>query len=283
MLAMDVVDTLRHREQLVAKELAEGVREEDLYARLRQVYAAQGIDVPERILREGVAALRENRFVYTPKGSPGARRWAHLWVQRGRWGALLLAVVVVVAASLFVYDSNVRAPRRTLSADLQATRAQVVAVSEVDAASAQAAVLYQQGVTAMERGDYAEARLNLNSLESLLAQLRSAYTLRIVAEPDSGVWRIPDVNIGARNYYIIVEAIDQNGRRVSVPVLDEEIGEVETVTSWGLRVDEQTFNAVRDDKLDDGIIQNNVFGHKRSGVLEPDYLFPTTGAALTSW
>src|SRR5690606_4842766 len=92
MLAMDVVDTLRHREQLVAKELAEGVREEDLYARLRQVYAAQGIDVPERILREGVAALRENRFVYKPKGSPAARRWAMLYVHRRRWGALLLVL-----------------------------------------------------------------------------------------------------------------------------------------------------------------------------------------------
>lgn len=280
---MDVVDTLRHREQLVAKELAEGTREEDLYARLRQVYAAQGIDVPERILREGVTALRENRFVYTPKGSPAARRWATLYVQRRRWGVLLLILVALITAGIFAYDANVRAPRRVLLADLQSTRAQVVAVAEVDAASVQVAVLYQQGVAAFERGDIGEARVNLASLEELLTRLRSAYTLQIVAEPDSGVWRVPDVNTGVRNYYLIVEAIDPNGRRLSVPVLNEETGVSETVTSWGLRVDEATFNAVRDDKLDDGIIQNNVFGHKRAGFLEPDFLFPTTGAAITSW
>lgn len=283
MLAMDVVDTLRHREQLVEKELASAEREEDMYARLRQVYAAQGIDVPERILREGVVALRENRFVYTPKGAPGARRWAMLYVQRRRWGVLLLILAVLLTAGFYTYDANVRAPRRALLSDLQTTRAQVVAVSEVDAASSQAARLYQQGVTAFERGDFGEARVNLQSLESLLTQLRASYTLRIVAGPDSGVWRIPDINTGARNYYLIVEAIDANGRQLSVPILNEETGTTHTVRTWGLRVPEETFLSVRDDKEDDGIIQNNVFGHKRAGYLEPDYIFPTTGAAITSW
>ncbi len=283
MLAMDVVDTLRHREQLVAKELASAEREEDMYARLRQVYAAQGIDVPERILREGVVALRENRFVYTPKGSPGARRWAMLYVQRRRWATLFLVLAVLLGAGAFAYDANVRAPRRALLSDLQTTRAQVVAVAEVDAASSQAARLYQQGVTAFERGDFGEARVNLQSLETLLTQLRSSYTLRIVAGPESGVWRIPDINTGARNYYLIVEAIDANGRQVGVPILNEETGSTQTVRTWGLRVPEETFFGVAGDKEDDGIIQNNTFGHKRAGYLEPDYLFPTTGAAITSW
>src|SRR5690606_13396328 len=58
MLAMDVVDTLRHREHLIARELAAGARDEDMVARLRQVYAAQGIDVPDHILKQGVEALR---------------------------------------------------------------------------------------------------------------------------------------------------------------------------------------------------------------------------------
>src|SRR5690606_15247705 len=132
---------LRHREQLVAKELASGARDEDMYERLRQVYAAQGITVPERILREGVDALRENRFVYVPKGSRSARRWALFYVNRRRWAGLALLVVVLVAAGLFAYDAGVRAPRRALVADLQSTRTQIVAVSDDPAATAQAATL----------------------------------------------------------------------------------------------------------------------------------------------
>ena len=283
MLAMDVVDTLRHREQLVARELASGERDEEMYERLRQVYAAQGIEVPERILREGVDALRENRFVYTPKGSKGARRWAMVWVNRRRWAGLALLVVVLIAAGIFAYDAGVRAPRRALVNDLQTTRSQIVAVSDDPAATAQAAELYQQAQVAIGRGDYGEARTELESMEAVLAQLQRAYTLRIVTNPETGVWRVPDVNVGARNYYLIVEAVDPAGRRLTLPVRSEEDGQVRNVTSWGLRVDEETFFSVADDKSDDGIIQNATFGTKRVGQLEPEYHFPTTGGAITTW
>jgi hypothetical protein len=55
------------------------------------------------------------------------------------------------------------------------------------------------------------------------------------------------------------------------------------VQKWGLRVDHATFEAVRRDKQDDGIIQNNRFGVKKRGSLKPEYLMPTTGGAITRW
>ncbi|HEX7000217.1 MAG TPA: DUF6384 family protein [Trueperaceae bacterium] len=283
MLAMDVVDTLRHREHLIAKELAAGARDEDMVERLREIYAAQGIDVPDRILSEGVEALKENRFVYTPKGSPGARRWAHIWVRRGRYGAMVLGLVLLVTVALFGYDAAVRAPRRALVNDLGETRAAVLALSEVPDASARANDLYRQAQLALDRGDTGAAGTALDELERLLSQLEVAYTLRIVTDPVTGVWRVPDLNTGARNYYVIVEAIGSGGRRVGVPVESEETGVVQTVDTWGLRVDEDTFERVRQDKLDDGIIQDDTFGVKRAGFLEPDYEFPTTGDAITEW
>lgn len=66
MIAMDVVDTLRHREDLVRRELNEEGREGDLIARLRKIYRDQGIEVPDQILADGVKALKDSRFVYTP-------------------------------------------------------------------------------------------------------------------------------------------------------------------------------------------------------------------------
>jgi uncharacterized protein DUF6384 len=50
-----------------------------------------------------------------------------------------------------------------------------------------------------------------------------------------------------------------------------------------MRVDPTTFDAVRRDKLDDGIIENNRFGVKQRGYLKPQYLMPTTGGAITRW
>ncbi len=69
MLAMDVVDTLRHREDLVARELNDAGKQDDLIERLRALYRAQGIDVPDHILREGVKGLKDSRFVLHPAGA----------------------------------------------------------------------------------------------------------------------------------------------------------------------------------------------------------------------
>ena len=42
MLAMDVVDTLRHRQDLVVRELDEATREKQLIEKLRDIYHQQG-------------------------------------------------------------------------------------------------------------------------------------------------------------------------------------------------------------------------------------------------
>ena len=87
MLAMDVVDTLRHREILVERELNEEAREQQLIDRLRALYKSQGIEVPDSIIAEGVKALKEDRFVYTPPGPSFARTLATFWVRRATYGS----------------------------------------------------------------------------------------------------------------------------------------------------------------------------------------------------
>ena len=70
---------------------------------------------------------------------------------------------------------------------------------------------------------------------------------------------------------------------MTCPATNEETGTIETVSRWGVRVDESTFQTIAADKQDDGIIQNNVFGRKKQGYLEPEYLMPTPGGFITSW
>jgi hypothetical protein len=105
MLAMDVVDTLRHRERLIERELNEDVREEQLIERLRALYKSQGIDVPDRIIAEGVKALKEARFVYTPPPAGWRRTLAELWVKRTTYlkRSAVVAGAVVVLAALYQY------------------------------------------------------------------------------------------------------------------------------------------------------------------------------------
>ncbi len=46
---------------------------------------------------------------------------------------------------------------------------------------------------------------------------------------------------------------------------------------------EATFDRVRADKQDDGIIQNNRVGVKRRGDLQPEYEMPVQGGAILEW
>ncbi len=285
MLAMDVVDTLRHRQLLVEQELGSEERDRALLDRLRQLYAAQGIDVPDRVLAEGVAALREDRFAYRPPPPGLGTSLARLYVRRARIGAALAIVLLLVGIVWGVQQATVVAPRQALVRDLQAVHARARQVAEVDEARLRADALFAAGRSALAADEIGAARTALRDLESLEARLEQRYALLIATGPNSvsGVWRVPDANVAARNYYLIVEAVDEGGRPVRVEVRNEETGRVESVSEFGLRVPQEEFERVAADKRADGIIQDRLVGEKVRGELEPRYLIPTTGGAITRW
>lgn len=289
MLAMDVVDTLRHRQLLVERELNTEAREQTLIKRLREIYAAQGIDVPDHVLAEGVAALDEERFVYTPP-EPGWRvTLAHLYITRGTWGKALLAILAMIIAVAIVYTTMISGPQQrrlaALPGELATQRQAIIELTEVPEARERAQQYLVQGQAALREEDADAAGKAVVSLKELRAQLEHEYTVRIVSRPgeSSGVWRMPDVNTDARNYYIIVEAVTADGSTLTLPVRNEEDGKIYKVNKWALRVSEQLYEQIAADKSDDGIIQQRDFGVKRRGQLTPDYAMPTTGAALTAW
>src|SRR5882724_9180653 len=109
MIAMDVVDTLRHREDLVRRELNDEGRESELIARLRQIYRDQGIEVPDHVLAEGVKALKDSRFVYTPRPAGWKRTLLTLWAKRDTHGKRLgaaLAVLIAIFGGYYVLVSR---------------------------------------------------------------------------------------------------------------------------------------------------------------------------------
>jgi len=82
MLAMDVIDTLRHQEDAAQRVIDQDKRDEQLKARLRSIYADQGIPVPDYILQQGIETLRQDQFVYRPTPFGLSRLLALLWVKR---------------------------------------------------------------------------------------------------------------------------------------------------------------------------------------------------------
>jgi hypothetical protein len=360
MLAMDVVDTLRHDIRIAERELGDDTRRTTLKTRLKEIYASQGIVVPDSIIEEGVKALEEDRFVY--KGNRGGFQaaLARVYVERGRWFRRTAFFLAFLAAAVAAWYVGIERPRlaqieaakvavedsRTRIDELRvaiATGTQdplileqadryidegLTALKAGDVNAARAAADKLQGVldglreistvlparldrvraaigsetkeaavlaevdkqieiarTALAKGDAVTARTTADTLERLLAGLRQAYTLRIVqgGNRQSGVWRIPDLNPDARNYYLIVEAIGPDGKPMSLPITNEETKKTAVVNAWGVRVPERIFNQVRADKSDNGIVDDDIVGEKKRGETSPQWRVPVIGGAITEW
>lgn len=359
MLAMDIVDTLRHDMRIAERELGDDARRAALKTRLRELYSSQGIEVPDSILEDGVRALEQDRFTYRSKATGLSAAVARIYVARGLWakrvGVLLLIGLVMWGAWYFgmerprlqreaavqaelargtadlealAQDISARsaAPELRQRADLlvaagrkaaaagdrdgvlvalqglEAVKAEaaelaalparldkalaaIKAETQDEATLAQLASLDARGRQAIDAFDAAAANETADEMDRLLATLRQVYDIRIVQEADSpsGVWRIPDVNANARNYYLIVEAVTPDGKTVAIPVLNEETKKTSTVSRWGIRVDEPLFDAVRRDKGDDGIIQNDTVAQKKRGAPGPQWMIPAPAGAITEW
>lgn len=297
MLAMDVVDTLRHNQNLVARELDGEAREAQLIDKLRELYHQQGIEVSDAILKEGVAALSESRFVYTPPKPSLGVTLAHLYVGRKRWLPAAFALFLMLAIGFGGYFL-VWAPYRAaqleqirielaeeLPAQMDALYQTIFEETKVTQAADDAAEIRDRGKRAAAEGARGAAEQAIADLTAIRDTLRREYQLRVVSRDGvkSGFWTFPEINTEATNYYVVVEAIDSSGAALSLPILNEENNQTETVNIWGIRVPESVYRAVEADKRDDGIIQRNIVGVKEFGYLDTNYLIQVLGGAVTRW
>ena len=296
MLAMDVVDTLRHQQTVATRELDEDGRKADLVERLRKLYAGQGIQVSDRIIEDGVKALDESRFTYKPTPPSLGRTLATLWVMRRTWGLAIAGVVLasgiaIGGYSYFVVGGARRAAEAAhveITTTLPAQIAKLARTARDEAtapdATARAAALETAGKAAVARADTPAAKATIADLDKLIVALRETYQVRIVTRPNvkSGVWRLPPGR-QSRNHYLIVEAIGPDGRALERSVTSEETQVTKTVTLWGQRVPQATFDRVAADKRDDGIIENAGLGEKRRGELAVKWNMPVDTGTITEW
>jgi hypothetical protein len=296
MIAMDVVDTLRHRDRLVERELNEDVRDEQLIERLRGLYNSQGIDVPDSVIAQGVKALKDSRFVYTPSAPSFKRTLATWWVKRGtygKWAAVGVTAVVVIAG---LYHFSIVRPREraaetarielveTLPRQLTAVHNAVTAEARVEATRQQADAILAQGRAALDRGNAADARAAIADLDRVAASLRREYVLRIAGRPQdqTGFFR-EHPSFQGRAYFVVVDAVDPAGKPVELPIRNDETNKTETVSRFAVRVPMETFDAVRNDKARNGIVQNTRMAEKRRGFTEPEFAMPVLLGRITHW
>src|SRR5512134_2452017 len=187
MLAMDVVDTLRHKELVLARELSAEDRDAQMLQQLREIYTSQGIDVTDEVLAQGVAALREERFLFPQPEPSFSRTLALAYVTRGRWGKGVAAAVVVIAAGALAYQLFVRGPELRQATEVPAELAQayqaVDALTDDPVAMEAARAQLAAGEAAVAQRDFDAARAATQELETLNVRLNLQYEIRVVSRP----------------------------------------------------------------------------------------------------
>jgi hypothetical protein len=218
MMAMDVVDTLRHRTRVVDMELNEDAREEQLIARLKEIYGAQGIEVPDRILKDGVKALAEQRFAYQPPADTFSVKLAKVYVSRRKWlpqtltglGAL---AAIVVGFQLFVFGP-MNAEWQRMPTEISQALAEGQKLAVDPSVDMQLASIAAEGQRAIANGDRGAARTQLTTLKDMTDQLAQEYDVRIVSRPgeDTGFFRKRQDVPNGMSYYLVVEPVAPGGR-----------------------------------------------------------------------
>lgn len=171
--------------------------------------------------------------------------------------------------------------------ELRKFYASIRAVAKEDIAFQRVDALEKETAKYEETGDVQGLRQASDSLRELDEILRQEYTLEI----QGGKWRYPKdrgPNVeSARNYYLLVQAKDKSGRVITKRITNEETSITETITIWGERVPQAVYERVRDDKADNEIIDNRVFGAKRRGYVTEQITFDGVNSSrrgqITRW
>jgi hypothetical protein len=288
LLAMDVVDTIRHREQVVDIELSAEQRETDLINRLKEIYAAQGMDVPDRILKEGVKALDEHRFAYTP---PDANRLsvklAKAYINRRKWLPQTVGLIFLAILGLGIWQGTLYLQEgewRRMPAEITQLSASAQALAVDPAVDTRIAGLANAAMASYQANDRSAVKDDVAQLSQISGQLSLDYDVRVINRDDesSGVWRYHDATNG-RSYYLIVEGVTSGGKALKLPITSEETQKTKTVDKWGQRVPKETFDKIAEEKADNHIIEDAVLGHKSRGELEPKFTQPVLPGAITEW
>ena len=174
--------------------------------------------------------------------------------------------------------------RRNLVAALASARGRLAALT-LDAAARDATRDAIAAVEAALAGDPATGAVPRARLDALVEEVSSAYELRIVSGEGerSGIWRHPEGRTDARNYYLIVTAVDADGRPVPLRVRNEEDGAVVVTSRFGVRVKEEVYERVKADKLDNGVVDAPLVGRKARGTLAVEFVVPVLDGRITRW
>lgn len=145
--------------------------------------------------------------------------------------------------------------------------------------------LLNSAKSSLSLGNIEQATNIMTQIDKNIGSLSMSYTYKIVSrEGEITLFRRKlSGNNDAKSYYVLVETVDNLGNPVSLNIYDSELQKNVEASKFGVRIPESTYEQIKLDKTDDGIVDNNVLGQKSVGKMEPVFNFPIQSGYVTRW
>ena len=293
---MDVASALRREREIAEAQLTIDVEKERIRKRLQETAAITGEAVTAAEIDAAIDVYYGSlhRFEEPARGV----KWflAHAYVRRGA-AAAAVGVILVAAAFFWWGFLSPWAPfsgtgrSAILAEQIDAAGARVEAVADDPGVAPQLVRLREEARVLSEQSDADGLGRILAQVESIEERLNAEYSLRIVSRPGekSGVdsYFVDESGKRLSGYFLIVEEIGTGGERRRRAVTSVETRKSRQVSKWGERVPRSVYEAVKQDKQSDGVLDRDIFARKLRGRLDEDIVLPGVDPAqraqITEW
>ena len=163
-------------------------------------------------------------------------------------------------------------------------------LADDDEAKASVAMVGKLGTAQHAAGNLERLRAARSELAEVTQRLGEEYTVTIVDRPGekSGFQRLYEGRVSG--WYLVVEALDRNGRALRRSIVNVETKNRHDVTIWGEEVPEEVWERIVADKQRDGVVDENVVARKRRGSMSEAIVLDDgrgkpmpKGRRVTSW
>lgn len=275
---LDAAGALRKERMRASLALEEEETRRLLRERLMEAARVSG----DRVSPAEVDAAIERYYATLHAFEPAPRGWqrtlAHLYIRRGRIAAIGGGLLIWATLVWWLFLSGIGPfskagrQRRALDAALESieeSREELTALAVEPDVDRLVEERWLRAQELREAGQVEQLQVLEVELDELGAELRLDYSLRIVSEPGKRSGVRQDFNDQLSGHYLIVEALDDDGNPVRLPVRDAEDDRVRVVSRWGELVPEAVYDRVAEDKRADGIVDERLVAEKERGHRSP--------------
>lgn len=140
-----------------------------------------------------------------------------------------------------------------------------------------------QAQNALEQNDFKLLNNKVEFVNKVIKYIEADITFKINQKP-SGIERKNNDNPNIKNHYLIVNSIDSSGLPIEAFVNNYETKNDIWTTKFGVYIDNETYQKIKQDKIKNGVISNDIVGNKPSGQFSISYsLIPNTSNYITEW